>query len=510
MIYALLHEPTPHVIYKIRRIISKSYTKGHEKERNHLKTLAFANLQKVINNVKQQHQHTLVSIVMPTYNSEPKLLVKAINSVMAQVYDKWELCIYDDGSTIQETIDVLRKFSIKDTRISVEFGTQNNGIAYATNAAIKQAKGEYIGFLDHDDMLHINCLLYVQNAIQKHQNLSVIYTDEVSIDMDDHVTELYEKVPFGMNTFRSLNYLNHFTVVKKKIGDQLQWLDTKFEGAQDYDLLLRILENVNHDSVIHISEPLYYWRQTQSSISKNYWIKPIVGKSALDALNRHYYRTKTPLKANTGKKIGTFIAQPSIPIHVSVTIRCNFGGPANVAKKSVQSILKSIKNTGHKIDVHDELREILDTKLRKTITEHNQNSTLNIDNQLIKYNNFICYVNAPILIHDQNWLNQLISIKIIPGNEIVSPTLLSTKKSILSRGFIHLQKTSVNLDHNENKGIFKNRFSGIILDVQSIYNICYLCTLDSSNYHSIVTTPSAQVQLIGDSKVLTKLSVSRT
>ncbi|WOE69441.1 glycosyltransferase family 2 protein [Hydrogenimonas thermophila] len=225
----------------------------------------------------------LISIIMPVYNSEPIFLKKAIDSVLEQTYPYWELCIADDASSSKETLKVLKEYEKKDKRIKVIYRKQNGHICAASNSALNLAKGEWVTFLDHDDMLSSNALYEIAKAINSNDKAKLIYSDEDKIDENDSRFEPYFKSNWNPDLFFSQNYINHLTALKKEIIDKIKGFKKGVEGSQDYDLILRSLQYINDNEIIHIPKILYHWRS-------------IKGSTALDP-NEKSYTTEAGIKA---------------------------------------------------------------------------------------------------------------------------------------------------------------------------------------------------------------------
>jgi GT2 family glycosyltransferase len=230
-----------------------------------------------------------VSIVMPVYNTEEIWLGKALESVHRQIYPNWELCVCDDGSSNPRVQEVIKAWQKKDSRIKAYFSLQNKGIAAASNHALDLATGEFVGFLDHDDELSPEAIFAVVRLLNTNPALDLLYTDEDKIDLGGQRMEPFFKPDWSPHLFLSMNYLSHFTVIRRKLITQVGGFRAGFEGSQDYDLFLRVVEKTN--SIGHIPRPVYSWRKTPlSTSSSRVGVKPYAhetGKKALqEALQR--------------------------------------------------------------------------------------------------------------------------------------------------------------------------------------------------------------------------------
>lgn len=231
-----------------------------------------AKLRKLVDNLKEK---PLISIIVPTYNTNPVFLRDCLDSVMAQVYENWELIIVDDASPDAKTRDIITSYAKHDKRIRYKFLMTNQHIAKATNVGINIAKGEFIGLLDHDDLLWPNALYEVVKAINDKHDVDFIYTDEDKIGEDrfDHFGPLF-KPDWNPDFLHSVNYITHFSVIRtsllKKIGGEKE----DYNGAQDWDLIMRVTNETK--MIHHIPKILYSWRVHDDSTAKSIDAKPYV------------------------------------------------------------------------------------------------------------------------------------------------------------------------------------------------------------------------------------------
>lgn len=207
----------------------------------------------------------LISIVVPVYNTKSVFLQELVESVLAQTYPHFELCLLDGNSQRPETLELLTALPNKDPRIRVKHSRENLGISGNTNLAIAFATGDYIALLDHDDLLTPDALYHVACAIQS-QGADFIYTDEDKISEKSHYTfDPHFKADFSPDELRSSNYICHLMVIKKTLIESAGMLNPAFDGSQDHDLALRVSEKAA--KIVHIPRVLYHWRQLQSSMS---------------------------------------------------------------------------------------------------------------------------------------------------------------------------------------------------------------------------------------------------
>ena len=228
---------------------------------------------------------TKFSVVMPTYNVEPKWLEKAINSVINQNYSLWELCIVDDCSTSEETTSYLK--TIKDNRIKIQFSEVNKGISEATNSGVAIAEGDYILLLDNDDVLDVNAMYEFAEVAERTQ-ADIIYSDHDIIDENDVRTNPMFKPSWSPDLMRCQMYVGHLLGFKKSLFDEVGGFRTEFNGSQDYDLFLRMSEKTS--KIEHVEKVLYSWRALPSSTAANPDSKPYAQIAGQKAVQEHVDR----------------------------------------------------------------------------------------------------------------------------------------------------------------------------------------------------------------------------
>ena len=233
----------------------------------------------------------LISVVMPVYNTDPAVLAAAVDSVRDQAYDRWQLCLADDASTRPETVELLDRLA-GDPQLRVVRLERNAGISEATNAALGVAEGDYVAFMDHDDLLKPHALAQVVRWINADPELDVIYSDEDKVDRSGHLGDPHLKPDWSPDLLMSMNYVSHLTVMRRSLIEAAGGLRRGFEGSQDYDLLLRVTEMT--DRVAHIPEPLYSWRMVEGSAADEAEAKPYAADAAKRALADALERRNLP------------------------------------------------------------------------------------------------------------------------------------------------------------------------------------------------------------------------
>lgn len=245
---------------------------------------------KINEEIRKWKTNPLISIIMPVYNPPLDLLREAVESVSAQLYKHWELCIADDASTDAEVIAYLESLKKQDPRIKVFFRKENGHISNASNSALELASGQYIALMDNDDLLPENALYWVVRAIHDNPDVGVIYSDEDKIDTAGKRSSPYFKSDWNEFLFRSQNMVCHLGVYRTDLVKDVGGFRVGFEGAQDYDLALRCSEKLDRNQIVHIPRVLYHWRIHSGSTAMAGDEKPYAAMAGVKALDDHLQR----------------------------------------------------------------------------------------------------------------------------------------------------------------------------------------------------------------------------
>ncbi|WP_273828213.1 MULTISPECIES: glycosyltransferase [Pseudomonas] len=246
--------------------------------------------------IRKYAHKPLISIVMPVYNPPIDLLREAVDSVKSQLYPNWQLCLADDASTQPEVLEYLKSLAKDDKRIKVVFRQENGHISRASNSALEVATGQYVALMDNDDLLPEHALYWVARTIIENPDVGLIYSDEDKIDADGKRSSPYFKSDWNEFLFRSQNMICHLGVYRRDLMDKVGQFRPGFEGAQDYDLALRCIEQLEREQIIHIPRVLYHWRIHAGSTAMAGDEKPYAALAGVKALDEHLQR-----KGNIGK-----------------------------------------------------------------------------------------------------------------------------------------------------------------------------------------------------------------
>lgn len=229
----------------------------------------------------------LISIICPVYNTPEKFLAEMIESILAQTYSNFELCLYDTSDSEHHAVgEIIRQYCAGDSRIVYKSDSCNKGIAGNSNAAMAMASGEYTALMDHDDILLPNALFEVVKKLNE-QVSDMVYTDEATFfENPKRAYECNFKPSFSIEYLRNTNFICHFCVIKTTLLKKVNGFKAGFDGSQDHDLFLRISEATK--KIEHIPKLLYLWRINPDSFSQNKMDKCI--ESGLKAVREHLER----------------------------------------------------------------------------------------------------------------------------------------------------------------------------------------------------------------------------
>jgi O-antigen biosynthesis protein len=231
----------------------------------------------------------VLSILLPAFNTPTEFLRLAIGSVLRQTYPRWQLCIYDDGSSNTDTLALLKEYAaLGDSRIVVEFGKVNQGIARASTAALALARGDYVGMLDHDDELDTDALNDVVELLNQDPSLDVVYTDQDYIDAQGNRIGTLFKPDWSPEMFRGVMFVNHLLVVRSELARSVGAFDPAFDRIQDFEFMLRVSEKT--DKIGHVRRVLYHWRSIPGSVASGANAKGILEPLQAAAVNQQLSR----------------------------------------------------------------------------------------------------------------------------------------------------------------------------------------------------------------------------
>ena len=389
----------------------------------------------------------LISFIIPVYNIESDFLRDCLDSILLQTYSNFEICLADDHSTKEETLNTLKEYERKDSRIKVKYRMENGHISKATNTALDMATGEYIALMDDDDILTTDALYSVVQEINEHRDADFIYSDEDKQDINGNYCEPHFKSDFAEDTFYGGNYVCHFTVIKKELLDKVGGLRHEYIGAQDFDLFLRCTEQAK--KICHIPKILYHWRKVPGSTAdtienKDYAIEN--GKKAVeDALKRRNVSASVLVPIKTTN----YVVEYKVKNNYMVTIIM-----LDNTKKTINHNIKQIKNLNYKnIEIIVNYPKLLDNDKIIFSNDKDINSLINNAN-----GEYILIISGKVSFNDNDLISKMIGYASQKSIGVVGPKIYNYAKTVKSAGLVL-----------SNEYIYKDAFANYFTDSYGIY-----------------------------------------
>lgn len=391
-----------------------------------------------------------ISLLLPVYNVPERFLRAAIESVRSQIYDNWQLCVADDNSPSPHVKRVIEEYAARDPRITYVFREQNGHIAEATNSAARLATGEFIGFLDHDDELRENALYWVVKELNEHPDADLIYSDEDKITEDGIRHYPHFKSDWNPELMLCQNYVCHFTVVRRTIFEKLGGIRKGFDGAQDWDFVLRVSESTTPDRIRHVAKILYHWRVIDGSTAKATESKPYVTAAQIKAVAEHLERIGDKgarvesLPALSMLRVRYKIPEPLplvsviIPTHNQRELlsTCIEGVLRQTTYKNIEIIV--VDNRSDDPATLEYLRHLGQEPRVSVIRDDGEFNFSRINNAAVSHakGDLVCFLNNDIQISSPEWLSEMVSNVVRPGVGIVGARLLYPDGTVQHAGVI--------------------------------------------------------------------------
>ena len=390
------------------------------------------------------------SIIMPVFDPPIQFLRLALDSIIIQNYKSWELCIVDDASKNSKVKEILSEYTKKDSRIKLQIRKENGHISTASNDAINVSSGKFLVFFDHDDLLSPNSLSRLANVISENPNVKFIYSDEDKIDPNGKRSDPYFKPDWNPELLLSQNYICHLTCCELKLVQEVGNFREGFEGAQDWDLFLRVSEKLEESQIFHIPEILYHWRSSPSSTAKSVQSKNYVLESAkktlLDTIKR---RSINGLIIPVSEKFSYWRIERKLPAKKPlVSILIPTKDKLRLLQKCVDSLKTKTDYSNYEIIILD--NDSTNPETHRYFEELQKDKKCNILQipgpfNYSKINNkgareaqgeILLLLNNDIEIIHSNWLTELVSHAIRPEIGCVGAKLLYSNDTIQHAGVI--------------------------------------------------------------------------
>jgi O-antigen biosynthesis protein len=401
--------------------------------------------------IAQMSHRPLISIVMPVYNTPENYLREAIESVLAQTYPHWELCIADDASPKRHVQRILQEYTLRDARIRVVHRNDNGHISRASNSAIEIAEGDYLALMDHDDTLPPHALYFMACAINDHPDVQIIYSDEDKIDATGQRFDPHFKSDWNPDLFFSQNYVSHLGVYRRDLINGIGGFRTSVEGSQDQDLLLRCLPHVRPDQITHIPRVLYHWRMAEGSTALASGEKSYTTDAGIKSL-RDFFSENGPenVTVEAGLVPNTYRVRWPIPETAPlVTLIIPTRDRLTITELAVRSILTLTTYSNYEILIVDngsvepetlqffEQIQQEDKRVKVLRYDHPFNYSA-INNFGVKNANgsIIGLINNDIEVINADWLSEMVSNAIRPDIGCVGAKLYYANNTLQHAGVV--------------------------------------------------------------------------
>ncbi len=441
----------------IKKVISKIYSKIFRREEN-LKMQSerekyqvwIKNNEPTTEELELQRQtkfeiNPKFSIVIPMYNTPVNFFTELVDCLKAQTYSNWEMCLADGSPQKNEELDPIIK---SDERIKYVFLNENKGISGNTNEALKLATGDYILLVDHDDLIPVFCLYELAKTINKNPEAEFIYTDEDKIEgTKDKRCDPHFKPDFAIDTLRSNNYITHLSVFKKELMDKLGGFRDKYNGAQDFDIIIRATENTKN--IIHIPKVLYHWRVHPNSTAMVADAKPYAYEAGIKVIEDHLERQGLEAKVTHGGDIpGVYEVEYKVKGNPKVSIIIPNKDSVKLLRNCINSILKLTTYKNYEIvvvennsteaktfDYYETIQKLEKVRVIKYPEKgFNYSKIINFGVKNCEDSEFVVQLNSDTELLTNNWLEKFIGFAQREDVGAVGARLYYEDKSIQHAG----------------------------------------------------------------------------
>ena len=440
----------------IKKCFSRLFSKNPFMERNKRNYIEWLKYNVPIEEELQKQRDTKfkkkpkISIVVPMYNTKEEFFADIVKCMQEQTYKNWELCLADGSEEQNHELD---KYYQDEKRIKYKYLDKNDGISGNTNEGLKMVTGDYIGLLDHDDVLPANCLYEIVKCINENPDVEFIYTDEDKIAGTWSLENRHDphfKPDFAPDTLSSNNYITHFVVMSKSLMvDKLQGFRKEYNGAQDFDLVLRASEQT--DKIVHISKVLYHWRVHNTSTAKVADAKPWAYEAGKKAAQDHITRLGRKGAVDHSHDIpGVYRIDYEVIGNPKVNILIPNKDGIKYLKTCVESILEKTTYNNYEIDIIE--NNSTDDKTFEYYKELEKNPKIKVlhypdkgfnYSRIINYGvknvdgDFVLQLNNDTELITPDWLEQFIGYAQRDDVGAVGARLLYADKSIQHAGIAY-------------------------------------------------------------------------
>lgn len=365
-------------------------------------------------------QKITFSVVVPVYGTPEPFLRQMIESVRGQSYGDWELCIANGSPGDAGVSRVLEEYAKADSRIKVR-ELENQGIAGNSNAALEMAEGDYVGLLDHDDLLAPNALYEIAAYLEEHPGTDLVYTDEdkVTEDLSEHF-QPHLKPDFNLDLLRSNNYICHFLVVKRELVKRTGGFRREYEGAQDYDFIFRCVDEAKQ--IGHVPEILYHWRVSKGSTADNPASKMYAYEAGRRAIQDHLRRRGVEGEVSLKKDLGFYRVEYPVRDRELISVIIPNRDQRETLKQCLDSIYEKttysnyeilvVENNSAQPETFEYYRAIDGKKNTRVITWDKPFNYSAINNFGVRHakGRYVIFLNNDVQVLTPSWMEELLGV----------------------------------------------------------------------------------------------------
>jgi GT2 family glycosyltransferase/SAM-dependent methyltransferase len=403
----------------------------------------------ILKRITELRVKPMVSVVVPLYNTPEELLHLCILSVIDQIYPHWELCLVDDASTEAHVRRICDEYARSDKRIRFSHRETNGHIAAATNSALELATGELVAFLDHDDELAEHALYMVAEELNASPDLDLIFTDEDKIDETGQRYEPWFKTDWNYDLMLSCNAMVHLAVYRRDLLLKVGGLRLGFDGSQDYDLVLRVIEHTTPERIAHIPFILYHWRAIKGSVALAPQEKLYPYEAATRVIQEHLDRTCTGAEVGRQNHMGYYRVRwpiPAVPPPVSIIVPTRDG--LSFLKRAVDSILLKteylhyeiliVNNQSKNQETADFLSKIIEVPKVRVVEYNRPFNYSALNNWAVRQTDspVLAFFNNDVEVLTEEWLNEMVSHVLRPQVGAVGAKLYYPNRTIQHAGIV--------------------------------------------------------------------------
>jgi O-antigen biosynthesis protein len=378
----------------------------------------------------------LISVLVPVYNPPAPWLRACLDSVLAQLYPHWELCVADDASTRPHVRAILADYAARDARIRVVYHAENGHMAAATNSALAVATGEFVAFMDHDGTLAPEALFQVALAINVQPQVELLYSDEDCLDRWDRRVRPIAKAGWSPFLLRSHNYIAHLLVMRRALVDGLGGCRPGLEGAQDHDLILRAVEQLPPQYIHHIPCVLYHWRIHAGSTAAGTKVKPYAAAASHRAVAEHLQRAGVDARIEPvpGRPDVHHLCYP-VPAQARASLIIPTRDRLDLLQPCLDGLLAGTDYPELEVIVVDNgsiepetLRYLAELAARPNVRVLRDDAPFNFSalcnlGARAATGELFCFLNNDIIVTQRGWLRELAGLALQPGVGAVGPLL---------------------------------------------------------------------------------------